>query len=304
MTRKVLLAGLGKIGMGYDLSAPPEFVLSHARAASVHPAFDLVAAVDPMLDRRELFEASYSVPSYASFELALETHRPDVVVIAGPTDQHRSMLQSLLGQWAPEAVLCEKPLGASLTDARSFVASCDRRSVALFVNYIRRSDPGVVEVKHRLESGQIKGPVKGVVWYSKGFLHSGSHFFNLLQYWLGPFEHGAAFARGRLWHGIDPELDVRVVFKGGSVVFLAAREEAYPQYTVELIADNGRLRYEQGGALIEWMPLVDGSAVDATRSLGVALNIPSGMTRYQWHVFDQLERALSLGYRFVPAATT
>ncbi len=45
MTYRVLIVGLGQIGLGYDLGgAPAEQVYSHARAVSRHPAFTLVGA--------------------------------------------------------------------------------------------------------------------------------------------------------------------------------------------------------------------------------------------------------------------
>ena len=293
MTRRVLLAGLGQIGMGYDVAWPAASVLTHARAASVHPSFDLIAAVDPLVERRERFKATYGVPAYPTLELALEAHHPEVVVIAGPTDQHGEMVRTLLRLQTPKALLCEKPLAVELVEARSLVASCAERNVSLYVNYVRQSDPGVIEVKRRLEAGEIRGPVKGVVWYSKGLLHNGSHFFNLLQYWVGPFERGAIFDRGRLWEGRDPEPGIHAVFKHGSVVFVAAREEDYSHYTVELIAANGRLRYDDGGALITWQPARRGLLSASVPSLAEPEVIPSGMARYQWHVMEQLDRALN-----------
>ena len=35
-----------------------------------------------------------------------------------------------------------------------------KAGIDLFVNYIRRTDPGVVEIKRRIDSGEISTPVK------------------------------------------------------------------------------------------------------------------------------------------------
>ena len=33
----------------------------------------------------------------------------------------------------------------------------------------------------------MRPPIKGVCWYSKGLLNNGSHFINLLEFWLGDY---------------------------------------------------------------------------------------------------------------------
>lgn len=290
MSAGVVIIGLGQIGMGYDLHlASTEQVYSHARAFSRHPAFELLAGVDPDAERGRLFETSYGRPAYQELGAALHDHRPGVVVVAVPTRLHSGALLEGLGLAAPSAWLCEKPLSDGLDDAREMVGAVRERGAALFVNYMRRSDPGVIEVKHRLDAGAIATPVKGVVWYSKGFLHNGSHFFNLAEYWLGPMTSFDIMDRGRPLEGTDAEPDVRVVFARGTLVFLAAREEDYSHYTMELIAPNGRLRYDQRGSLIEWHAAVGDPNFRGYTALSPDAEVlPSGRARYQWHVADQL----------------
>ena len=173
------------------------------------------------------------------------------------------------------------------------VRSCEDRNVPLFVNYMRRADPGVIEIKNRIARGEIATPVKGVAWYSKGFFHNGSHFFNLLEYWLGSMQGATVVDRGRRWDNVDPEPDARVAFANGTISFLAAREEHFSHYTVELVTANGRLRYDDGGESIEWRPARPDPAFAGYFSLSVPESIASGMSRYQWHVADQLAAALA-----------
>ncbi|MBU2538876.1 MAG: Gfo/Idh/MocA family oxidoreductase [Proteobacteria bacterium] len=294
MSFGVMIVGLGQIGMGYDLHLDPTgHIYSHARAFSQHPSFHLVAGVDPEAQRRQNFEQKYQCSAYMDIDAALGHHQPDLVVIAVPTDLHGETLQRVLGQSHPKAILCEKPLSYDLQEARDMVQTCAARGVNLYVNYMRRSDPGGIEIKRRIDSGEIVAPVKGVAWYSKGFLHNGSHFFNLLEYWLGFMVCAEVLDPGRLWDGIDPEPDVRVTFKKGVIVFLAAWEEAYSHYTVEMLASNGRLRYEQGGEIIHWQTAQpDQNFADYTVLSAQPQNIASGMDRYQWHVAEQLAAAL------------
>lgn len=291
---KTLIVGLGQIGMGYDLHLEQDtYVSSHARAFDRHPDFRLVAGVDLEPLSRQTFEQVYQCPAYADIDAAMHRHNPEVVVIALPTILHGDTLRRVLARPDIKAVLCEKPLSYDLEEARSMVAACAVAGSRLYVNYMRRSDPGMVEVKRRIDIGEIAVPIKGVVWYSKGFLHNGSHFFNLMEYWLGPMQDSKLLNKGRVLGACDSDPDVRVVFERGSVVFMAAWEEAFSHYTVELLSPGGRLRCEQGGRQIHWQPVRCDSQMEGYSRLSPqAIGIVSGMDRYQWNVTEELAKAL------------
>ncbi|MFH2135421.1 MAG: Gfo/Idh/MocA family oxidoreductase [Pseudomonadota bacterium] len=295
MPEKCLIIGLGQIGMSYDFDlSPTKAVYSHAQAFSLHPAFEIVGAVDPSADRRALFESRYGAPAYFDVRSALKAGGVDVVVIATPTTRHNEVLNTILEFANPKAVLCEKPLSLDLSEARKMVEDCDAAQISLFVNYIRRSDIGAMEIKRRIEACEILSPIKGVAWYSKGFLHNGSHFFNLLEYWLGAFVKAQVLNHGRLWNNQDPEPDVQVEFERGIVIFQAAWEEAFSHYTIELLSPSGRLRYEQGGESIAWQSTHSDPNFSGYQILEVKPEmIANSMSRYQWHVADQLAGALA-----------
>lgn len=292
---RALVIGLGQIGMGYDIRLEPAtHVYTHARAFSTHSAFDLAGGVDPDAARRGVFETTFGKPAFAEVIPALASTRPEVVVVAGPTSAHESLVRTILEQAPPKVILCEKPLARELHEAENIVRRCAERGVHLFVNFMRRADPGVVEVGERLASGRIATPVKGICWYSKGFVHNGSHFFDLLEHWLGPMRRFTVVARGREWNGDEPEPDVRVDFRNGVVEFIAAREEEFSHYTIELISANGRLRYEQGGRVIEWQPVVSDPFIPGYRVLDARPELlPSDRDRSQWHVAEQLAAAIA-----------
>ena len=181
MTYKCIIIGLGQIGMGYDLEHEKDKVYTHAKAFSESPDFDLIGGVDLSKTKRDLFSQKYKVNTYLDIESAIKVKRADLIIIASPTEKHYSILKQILNCSLPKAVLCEKPLAFDIHDAEEMVNLCKKYGVKLFVNYMRRSDPGVIEIKKRIKSRKILTPIKGVVWYSKGFIHNGSHFFNLLD---------------------------------------------------------------------------------------------------------------------------
>ena len=298
MTHSVVLIGLGAIGMGYDL-ADPLRACTHARAFSMHHGFGPVVAVDPDATRRKLFDEAYGGHSYRSLEEALAKQDPAVVVIATPTDFHRNTLHQVLDLATPRAILCEKPLAHDPSDAQEMVQSCEARGIALYVNYMRRADPGVAAAKRMIDAGEIVLPMKGVVWYSKGLVHNGSHFIDLIRHWFGQIQRVSLDDVGRRWENRDPEPDFRVELAAGSISFRAANEECFSHYTVELVARNGRLRYERGGERIEWQPVVDDPDFAGYRILAEPPQLlAADMARYQLHVVEQL----NVGMRGEPTA--
>lgn len=294
MTFGALIVGLGQIGMGYDLGLDPsKHVYSLARAFQMHPAFHLAGGVDPEPGRRILFEANYGTSAFTDLDAAIASCEPEVVVVATPTHLHDQTVRRVLELVSPRAILCEKPLAYELAEARAIVKRCSDAGVALYVNYMRRADPGVIEVRRRIDAGQICFPLKGVCWYSKGLIHNGSHFVNLLRYWLGELTSTTILDAGRPWGSMDREPDVRLVFERGAIVLLAAREEDFSHHTIELVSSNGRLKYERGGRLIEWQGVEPAVAATGHRMLTPSAEIiASGMERYQWHVANQLAAAL------------
>ena len=175
------------------------------------------------------------------------------------------------------------------------MALCAGSNCQLFVNYMRIADAATAEVKRRLEDGTIVRPEKAVVWYSKGLFNNGSHLLNLLQYWLGDVTDFKVIRVGRLWEGRDPEPDVAVSFADGGLAYLlAAREENFSHYTIELVAPNGRLYYGRGGEDVRWQRTIPDPTCDGYTILNPAAEIiANDLVRAQWHVADQLAEALN-----------
>ena len=295
MAESCVIIGLGQIGMGYDFDLADESAIcTHARAITVHPEFQLVGAVDVSPRQRARFEQRYGLPAFDQVEVALQQLQPDVVVIATSSESHAAILSRVVSACRPELVLCEKPLAYELDEARRMVEMCEKAGIDLFVNYIRRTDPGVVEIKRRIDCGEIRTPVKVNAWYSKGILNNGSHFLNLLELWLGDISAATLINRGRLWDNHDPEPDVEVRFDLGTVVFRAAWEESFSHYSKELQSRSGRLQYDKGGEAIVWQgvradPNFEGYSILAEQREMIA----NGMGMYQWHVYDQIHKNLA-----------
>jgi len=290
-TRSVLIIGLGQIGMGYDIDLDPEqHVYSHARAFSLHSGYLLVGGVDPDPGSRAVFARSYGVSAYETAETALVEQAPELVIIAVPTPLHGVTLETVLKFSSVKVVLCEKPLSYDLAESQRMARACQKRGVQLVVNYMRRSDPAVIEIRRRLVSGEIRGPVNGVVWYGGGLIHNGSHFFNLLRYWLGEMIDFQILGSAESLGNGDAEVDVSIKFEGGNFLFLSTADRDFAHYEVELIAYNGRLRYEQAGHRVTWQGIEQHPVFSKIKSIASETElVESGMNKFQYNVASQVK---------------
>lgn len=286
--------GLGRIGQGYDYTAPTSrCVLTHAQAFAAHPAFELVGAVDPSQAERERFTRKFAAPAYADIGALLAEKQPQVYALAVPTASHGALLHELLAA-QPRAVVCEKPLATSLAEGKAMVAAARDRGCSLAVNYMRRFEPGTRELARALQAGELGEVHKGVAWYSNGLRHSGSHIVDLLCFLLGGTANVEAVLPGRRRENPDPEPDVVLRFGAARIALLAAREECFSLHSVELVGTRGTARYAAGGEHIGCHDVVQSAGAEPALR-GEPRMIDSDMGRYQLHVMDALARHLDSG---------
>jgi len=292
----VLIIGLGQIGMRYDLDLDHDkHVYSHAAAFSQHKYFNIVGGVDVDNMLGKFFTEKYNSVFYNNTQDALLKSNPDIVVIAVATEYHNQVLKDVVKYANPKVVLCEKPLSYSIEEANSMQQICKDNNIQLFVNYMRNSLPDSISIKEKIENDEYSGSLKGVAWYSKGLIHNGSHFVNLLTYWLGPIKKIHCINKGSLFESQDVEPDFSLSFEKGDVIFLSAKEENFSHYGIELVFKNGRLRYDQGGKSVLWTPVEQGKSLSTHRFLSSEsenYNTDS-MRKYQLHVVNELWNMLN-----------
>lgn len=302
---RAAVAGLGRIGMGYDYpDLDPKVVLTHAKAFSRHKGFDLVAGCDPDPQAGRMFTDRYHVPVYTDIEIMMRLHAPDVVALCTPTQAHDTTFFQVL-PFRPMAVVCEKPLAATLPRAEAMVAAAERAGILTAVNYQRRFDPGVKAIRQALASGEMGEPFKAVVQYGKGFMHNGSHFVDLMCYLFGPPSQRKVLDPGQRVPPGDAEPDVRIVFGSTPVYFLAAREECYSLAEVEILTTQGRLTLAAGGAHLAWWPAVPDPLFPGYTILSQKpRKVRSGLSRSVWHVADAVYQAVCHGKPLSSTAQT
>lgn len=140
MKTRVVVVGLGSIGK------------RHVRLLLERPAL----AVELLENSPEVLgNVQHSLgplPAHNSFEAMLAT-APDIVWIATPTALHAG--QAIAALKAGAHVFCEKPMSASLADARRMKEAADAAATVLNVGFYLHFWRGIARIKEIIDSGQL-----------------------------------------------------------------------------------------------------------------------------------------------------
>jgi UDP-N-acetylglucosamine 3-dehydrogenase len=124
--------------------------LNHVRVLrDLADRVQLVGVADANGARLAEVRQRFAVPTFADLDELFEQARPDAVVVATPTATHHAVASRAIERGAH--VLVEKPIAASVPEAKELVAAAACAGVVLAVGHIERFNPAVVELERRLD---------------------------------------------------------------------------------------------------------------------------------------------------------
>jgi UDP-N-acetylglucosamine 3-dehydrogenase len=138
---RVAVVGVGAMGR------------NHARVFRELPDAELVGVCDQDVNLAEACGAFYQIPGFTDHLALLDRTRPEAVTVAVPTHEHRPVAEDCLR--AGCHVLVEKPIAANLEDGRALIEVADQLDRRLTVGHIERFNPAIIELKRRLDTGQL-----------------------------------------------------------------------------------------------------------------------------------------------------
>ena len=146
--------GIGIIGGGYMGKAHAVAMASVGAVfnTKLRPRLEMVCASSP--DSAERYRVAYGFARATDdWRSLVEDPRVEAIVIASPQETHRHIAEAAFALGKP--VLCEKPLGASLTDSAAMVEAAQSSGVPNMVgfNYIRT--PASQYARQLIQDGEI-----------------------------------------------------------------------------------------------------------------------------------------------------
>lgn len=142
---RVIVSGPGLIGR------------KHIALVRESPATELVGIVGPQKEQHAAFAADQKVPLYPDVDSALAAVDVDGLIIASPNNFHLEQAIASIGKGIP--TLIEKPLGASLSDAKAIVDASERAGVPVLVGHHRTYSPWLKAARDFLASSEFGQPV-------------------------------------------------------------------------------------------------------------------------------------------------
>ena len=220
----VLVVGCGNMGA------------SHARAYHKLEDFNIVGLVSRGPESRErLSEELGGIPTFGSYEQALEQCRPNAVSVNTYHDTHADYAIKALESGAH--VFVEKPLAETVEEAEAVVEAARKAGKKLLVGYILRHHPGWIRfVEHSRKLGkplvmrmnlnqQSTGPEwqvhKNLMSSMSPIVDCGVHYVDMMCQMTGANPTHVHAIGARLTEEIDPDMynygQLQVTFDDGSV---------------------------------------------------------------------------------------
>jgi hypothetical protein len=185
LINSILLIGLGKIGLVYDLDSPIENAnLTHAGNIKNILNSTCVYGVDIDASARKLFSNRFTWDSFESIDLLPTDFSPNLVILATPAinrlAQYRRLIDFQSAIWLIEKPLCETQ--EELAEIRSFFNDFPVRA---FVNFQRRSNPSLIQLKAKISALSNKDKIYAYGYVSGNALSNVPHMIDLINFIMG-----------------------------------------------------------------------------------------------------------------------
>lgn len=125
----------------------------HTPEYASRPDVEIIAFVDPVIERAQKLCEKYGGKAYADYQEMLEKEKPDAVSVCTPNSLHAPI--SIAAANAGAHVLCEKPMATSVEETQQMIESARKNNVFLMIGHNQRYMPPHVKAKEILESGRL-----------------------------------------------------------------------------------------------------------------------------------------------------
>jgi predicted dehydrogenase len=297
--------GFGLVGGGY-MGKAHAVALSAVGAVfntGLRPKRAVIAAGSPASAER--YRAAYGFARAATdWQDLVSDPAVQAVVIASPQSTHRAIAEAALARGKP--VFCEKPLGASLADARAMVAAADRAGVPTMTgfNYVRT--PATQFARRLIAEGAIgditwfrgehtedflADPALPATWRTQGMANGvmgdlAPHMINAALALMGPVTRLSAMvetihatrpgANGPEPVTNDDHAQIMCRFATGAMGHLYFSRAATGRkmgYAYEIYGTRGAIRFDQEDQNALWLYRAEGP--EATRGFAKILTGPA-----------------------------
>ena len=258
--------GTGRIGMLLESDPLRQKPSTHFGMWQSNPRTRLAAVCDPDPEKLEIAKTRETgIATFTSAEKLLDEIRPDLISISTWRDSHYDMMK-LAFKYGVPAIVLEKPIAETMSQAREIVDEANERNVHLLINHRRRFDPLVHKLKDELADGLIGELLQVSCFYVYGLLTTGTHLIDALRFFLGNIAGEMAWVAAHpctfeTFHpDDDPNVDGFIGFENGlkaAVQSLSMKD--YDFFEFQFYGRRGKVVFKNIGRDIEIYRVRDSS---------------------------------------------
>ncbi|RME46989.1 MAG: gfo/Idh/MocA family oxidoreductase, partial [Chloroflexi bacterium] len=126
---------------------------NHARVYAELDEAQLVAVADVNRSLCEQVASHFGARAYTDYVAMIEKEKPDVASIVVPTCEHLAVAREVMERGVH--VMVEKPIASTLAEGQEMIRLSEVYGVKLSVGHIERFNPAIIELKRRLDDGQL-----------------------------------------------------------------------------------------------------------------------------------------------------
>ena len=234
--------GCGRIGSEFDEDPKRDYVASHSTAYVKNMNTKLVAVCD--IDKKKADKCAERCivdNVYTDYKEMLKKEKLDIISVCTPVNTHPEIVE--FAAKYVKGIYCEKPIALTLKQARKMIDVCKKNNVILQINHQRRFDKLYDTVRDCIDIGEIKTVT---FYYNRGIYNTGSHMFDLLNWFFGKPIWVSAF--GEEPSGIIKYNDIMC-----NVIYC---DVDYPIFEMDIIGTKGRIQLINGGTDINYYKVV------------------------------------------------
>ena len=168
---RVAIIGCGLIGAQWDAGADAaqlaSYSLTHAAGFTKNPGAQLLACCDHELARAQQAAQRWGAPhAYDDPRRLFAGHAIDIAVVAAASSARWSVIEPALAAGVRVLVI-EKPLATTLEESRRLVDALEASGARSLVNFSRRWDPAMNDLRGRIQRGELGRVQRLVGTYGK-----------------------------------------------------------------------------------------------------------------------------------------
>ena len=165
----------------------------HARNYNEIEDINLVAITDLNPKIGEPLAKEYGCKYYKDYKEMIEKEQIDLITIAVPTKYHKKVALDCIKKGIN--ILLEKPIAATVAEAKQVVKAAKEKGVKFTVGHIERFNPAVIKLKQLIDNGKIGeivsigttriGPMPPQIKDANVVIDIGVHDIDLINWFYG-----------------------------------------------------------------------------------------------------------------------